>query len=83
MSRIPTIGRTILGGVAGVTVFIADIFFTFAQLCRARRADEGLLFDPDTGSSAPSSCRAHRCGRTADPGGWRRVRTQARADVHA
>jgi hypothetical protein len=58
MSRIPTIGRTILGGVAGVTVFIAGIFFTFAQLCRARRADEGSGRGFGTAARCSSSSRS-------------------------
>lgn len=47
---IPSVGRTILAGLAGGLAFVLGNVLTFALLSGSRRGQTGLLFDPATQS---------------------------------
>ncbi len=45
-----TIGRTLIGGLAGFLGFVTGLYFTFAQLGGSQPGQTGLLFNPETQS---------------------------------
>jgi hypothetical protein len=48
MTHRPTLGRTLVAGVAGGLAFVVGTFLTFAVFGGSREGETGVLFDPDT-----------------------------------